>query len=60
MMGFHWLLRAARWARHPPPLSRVLLVLGVIAVCAALWGAERAGILPDWLQSERLPGRVIR
>lgn len=39
-MNFHWLLRAKRWAQHPPSMKKVLLVLGVVAVCLALYGIE--------------------
>ncbi|SEN62905.1 hypothetical protein SAMN04488003_12343 [Loktanella fryxellensis] len=35
-----WLLRASRWARNPPSARRVWLVLGVIAACLVLAGAE--------------------
>lgn len=42
-------LRMAKWARNPPSTRRVVLVLGVIAVCLALVGLERAGIIPEGL-----------
>jgi hypothetical protein len=35
-----WLLRMARWARHPPSPRRVALVLGVAAACLLLAGIE--------------------
>lgn len=41
-------LRMAQWARNPPSTRRVVLVLGVIAVCLTLAGLEWAGLLPDW------------
>ncbi|TCM84944.1 hypothetical protein [Rhodovulum steppense] len=37
-----WLLRAKRWAQHPPGASRVRLVLGVVALCLLL-------VLVEWL-----------
>ncbi|MEM6727208.1 MAG: hypothetical protein AAF618_01795 [Pseudomonadota bacterium] len=40
----------ARWARNPPPLWKVLLVLGVVAAAAAIIGAE-------WLFGIELPER---
>ena len=43
------LLRAARWARHPPSARRVALGLAVIVLCLGLVGLERAGLLPDWV-----------
>lgn len=45
-----WLIRMTRWVRHPPPLSRVILVLGVVALCLALAGVEHLGLWPDWLK----------
>ena len=44
-----WLIRMARWARHPPSPGRVKLVLGVIAVCLLLYGVEQIWGWPDWL-----------
>ena len=40
-MNLTWLLRMARWARHPPSEARVKLVLGVIAACLVLVAIER-------------------
>jgi hypothetical protein len=48
-MNLGWLLKMSRWARHPPPMRRVLLVLGVIAACLALWGVEQIWGWPAWL-----------
>ncbi len=47
-------MRAKRWARHPPPARRVALVLGVVAVCLAVAGAEWLFGWPDWLTVNRL------
>ena len=44
-----WLIRMARWARHPPSPGRVKLVFGVIALCLALYGVEKILGWPDWL-----------
>ena len=43
------LMRAKRLAQHPPSWRRVLLLLGVIAACLALWGIERTLGFPEWL-----------
>ena len=48
------LLRMARWAHRPPSEGRVKLVLGVIAICAVLWGLEQIFGFPDWLVPQRL------
>ncbi len=54
-----WLLRASRWARHPPSLRKVLLFGGIIALCLGLAGFEYLFGWPDWLQvnqgTRRLP-----
>lgn len=48
-MNLHWLVRMSRWARNPPGPGRVRLVLGVVAVCFALWGIELIWGWPDAL-----------
>lgn len=52
-----WLIRAKRWAQHPPSWGRVKLVLGVVAVCLAIAGYEAAFGWPDWLTVNRLPAK---
>ena len=49
-----WLLRAKRWAQHPPSRSRVMLGLAVAAICLALVGIERTVGWPEALTVERL------
>ncbi|MDB5664947.1 MAG: hypothetical protein JWS11_1490 [Cypionkella sp.] len=44
-----WLMRMARWARHPPSPGRVKLVLGVVVACLVLFGIEHFWGWPDWL-----------
>ncbi|MEJ6398222.1 hypothetical protein [Yoonia sp. 208BN28-4] len=39
-MNFFWLLRAKRWAQNPPSAKMVMLVIGIIAFCLALYGLE--------------------
>lgn len=43
------LLRMAKWARRPPSLQRVKLVLAVIALSLLLFGIERMTGWPDSL-----------
>jgi len=52
-----WLIRMARWARHPPSPGRVKLVFGVIALCLALYGVEQVWGWPDWLTPNQ-SGRI--
>lgn len=52
-----WLIRAKRWAQHPPSAGRVKLVFGVIAVCLLIAGVELAFGWPDWLTVNRLPAK---
>lgn len=47
--GFGWLLRMARWARHPPSARMVWLVVGVVLGAALLVGIERFVGWPDAL-----------
>ncbi|VDC31970.1 hypothetical protein [Pseudogemmobacter humi] len=54
MDPMRWLLRAKRWAAHPPPMRRVLLVLGVIAACLALAAFEWIWGWPAWLTVNRM------
>lgn len=60
MFGVTWLLRASRWARNPPAMGRVKLVLAVVALCAVLFVIERYVGWPDWLSVDRPPRRAIR
>ena len=59
-MNQMWLLRMARWLRHPPSPKRVKLVLAVLAACLALYAVERWIGWPDALTAERMrvPMRV--
>lgn len=43
-----WLLRASRWARNPPSMRRVILVLSVVAAALTIGLIEWAGWWPDW------------
>ena len=49
MDPFRWFLRAKRWAQNPPSEKRVILVLGVIAACLALYAFDRWIGLPVWM-----------
>lgn len=50
-----WLIRMKQWARNPPPLWKVKLVIGVIVACFAVFGLQWAGYWPDALTLERMP-----
>jgi hypothetical protein len=47
-MRFTWLLRMARWVRHPPSERQVIIGLVVLACALALFGLEWLGLLPAW------------
>lgn len=49
-----WLMRMARWVRHPPSPQRVKLVFAVVAICLALVIVERMGLWPEWLQVNQM------
>lgn len=49
-----WLIRMARWARHPPSTGRVKLVVGVVVLCLALVGLERFVGWPEALSVDRM------
>ncbi|MEY3960286.1 MAG: hypothetical protein RIR14_940 [Pseudomonadota bacterium] len=52
-MNLTWLLRMTKWARRPPSPARVKLVLGVVALCLALWGIELVWGWPEALTVNR-------
>ncbi len=54
-MSPNWLFRMSRWARHPPSLSRVKLVFGVIVLALLIGGIEWLGYWPEWASAERIP-----
>lgn len=53
-MNTTWLMRMARWVRHPPSPQRVKLVLAVVALCFVLYGVELFFGWPDTLSVERI------
>lgn len=57
-MNPNWLLRMAKWARHPPSPGRVKLVLAVIAACLVLAGIEWLWGWPEALTPNRIPKRL--
>lgn len=59
-MYLAWLVRASRWARNPPSMGRVKLVLAIIAVCALLFLVERYVGWPEALTVEPRGGRLLR
>lgn len=58
-MNLTWLLRMARWARHPPSWGRVKLVVAVVVLCLLLVAVERIWGWPDWLTTNGR-GRPVR
>ena len=56
MNNLNWLIRASRWARHPPSAKRIRLVLAVVGISLALVGLEHFGLWPDWATMDRPRG----
>ncbi|MDQ7261454.1 hypothetical protein NM680_06530 [Paracoccus sp. PS-1] len=56
MNNLIWLIRASRWARHPPKPRTVMLVLAIIAAGLLLAGLEHFGLWPDWATMDRPRG----
>ena len=59
-MNIHWLMRMARWARHPPSRRHMWTVGFVVAAALALYGLETLGLLPEWMQAQKFNARVLR
>ncbi|MEO1676833.1 MAG: hypothetical protein AAFU80_01595 [Pseudomonadota bacterium] len=56
MLNPRWFLRMKRWQQNPPSLSRVLLVLGIVAVCLCVAMIEAFIGWPQWMTAEPMPG----
>lgn len=50
-----WMLRAKRWAQHPPSAKRVKFTFAIIAVCVAIYAVEKTVGLPEWMQVTQTP-----
>ena len=53
-MNLIWLIRMKRWVQNPPPMSRVILVISVIALCLVLFAIERTIGWPDALSPNHM------
>ena len=56
-MNTRWLLRMSRWARNPPPLRMILLVVAVVAIAVVIGALEWVGWWPEWATRDRIPRR---
>lgn len=54
-MNMIWLIRMSKWARKPPSPAKVKLVLGIVAVCFVIWGAE---LMWGWPEALTVNGKV--
>lgn len=54
-MNSIWLMRMAKWVRNPPSPGRVKLVLGVVAICFAIWGFE---LIWGWPEALTVNGKL--
>ncbi|MTJ04091.1 MAG: hypothetical protein FH759_05270 [Sediminimonas qiaohouensis] len=57
-MNMRWIVRMARWARHPPSEKMVKLVLSIVAVAAVIYVIERYVGWPDWMSLDNTRGRL--
>ncbi len=51
----NWLIRMSQWARHPPPMWKVKLVVAVVLMCVAIFGIEQIWGWPEALRVNKLP-----
>ena len=58
MNNLIWLLRATKWARHPPSPEMVKLVFAIILLGLAIVLIEKAGLWPEWATMDH--GRGVR
>lgn len=59
-MNIAWVLRLARWARHPPGPARVRLMLVVIGIIVLIAGIEYLFGWPDALRLTPRRGIGVR
>ncbi len=55
-MTLTWLIRMAKWARHPPSPAHVKFVLAILAACLALWGGVEQ--IWGWPEALRVNGKI--
>lgn len=53
MNNLIWLIRASKWARHPPSARMVKLVLSIVAIAIVIIVLEKLGWWPEWATMER-------
>ncbi|PZO80066.1 MAG: hypothetical protein DI629_07855 [Mesorhizobium amorphae] len=53
------LVQMSHWIRHPPPLWKVLMAAGIIALAVILYNVEQIWGWPEWLTVNK-PVRVYR
>ena len=51
----NWLIRMSQWARDPPPMWKVKLVVGVVLLCFAIFGFELIWGWPEVLTVNKRP-----
>lgn len=57
MFNLNWLIRASRWARHPPSARTVKIVAAIVVAGLLIVAAEKMGFWPDWAQVDPSRGR---
>ena len=57
-MKLNWLIRMSLWARNPPPMWKVKLVVGIVLICLVIYGIEQIWGWPEYLTMEKR-GRYV-
>ncbi|WP_295531151.1 hypothetical protein [uncultured Thioclava sp.] len=55
-----WLMRMARWVRHPPSMLQVKIVAAVIFAVIAIVVIDKLGYWPEWARLNPKAMRAIR
>ena len=54
-MNLVWLMRMAKWARHPPSPARDKFVLAIVEACLTLSGVE---LIWGWPEALTVNGKI--
>ena len=60
MLSYRYIVKMAKWARHPPSLKQVIFVFSVIVFCLSLFGYEKVFGWPDALKPNPKTHKAIK